>query len=180
MSAKNESNSDSKWICKICLGSLKKPVVTQCGHLFCWKCMYRWMETEKSCPVCKGGIPTANPPHLTPIYGHDNDDNDNNNNDNKESGNDNDRKERKEEEDEDIPNRPRGRRQAPPPPRNRRNNNFEIHFFGGFQIFDFIAEAIQANQGQYASYQDQMDDYISKGIIAFLLFTIFTIVTGMI
>ena len=73
MSTKKDDSSESKWNCKICLGDLKQPVVTQCGHLFCWKCMYRWWQQEKSCPVCKGGIPTSKPPHLTPIYGHDGD-----------------------------------------------------------------------------------------------------------
>ena len=163
MAAKKDS-SESKWICKICLGDLKQPVVTQCGHVFCWKCMYRWWQQEKSCPVCMGGIPTSGPPHLNRIYGHDDNDNDN-----KES----------KDNDDDIPNPPRANRDDPPPRRNR-NNGFEIQFFGGFQIFDFLFDAIQSNQGQYASYQDQMDDYISKGIIIFLVIIVLSILAGLI
>lgn len=168
MAAKKDDTSESKWICKICLGDLKQPVVTQCGHLFCWKCMFRWWQQEKSCPVCKGGIPTTKPPHLTPIYGHDGD-----------TKTEDDNKDESKDNPEDIPDRPRGQRD-PEPPRRRNNGGFEIQFFGPFQIFEFFFDILQANQGQYASYQDQMDDYISKGIIVFLVVTIFSIVIGLI
>lgn len=30
--------------CNICLESVEDPVVTQCGHLYCWKCLYKWFE----------------------------------------------------------------------------------------------------------------------------------------
>jgi hypothetical protein len=33
---KNESNFE----CSICMDVAKEPVVTKCGHLFCWPCIY--------------------------------------------------------------------------------------------------------------------------------------------
>ena len=41
-------------------------MVTPCGHLYCWKCVYRWLENERdTCPTCKAGITRAK---LIPIY----------------------------------------------------------------------------------------------------------------
>ncbi|CAM9788465.1 unnamed protein product, partial [Ectocarpus fasciculatus] len=57
---------DSEWECSICFESLKDPVCTSCGHLFCWPCLYRWMNTGKTtCPVCKAGVTREN---VIPIY----------------------------------------------------------------------------------------------------------------
>ncbi|KAI4341278.1 hypothetical protein MLD38_026018 [Melastoma candidum] len=55
--------------CNICLDMARDPVVTCCGHLFCWPCLYRWIHIHsdmKECPVCKGEVTIKN---LTPIYG---------------------------------------------------------------------------------------------------------------
>ncbi|KAL6585309.1 hypothetical protein OROMI_004598 [Orobanche minor] len=55
--------------CNICLDLSKDPVVTCCGHLICWPCLYRWLHIHfdaKECQVCKGEVTTKN---LTPIYG---------------------------------------------------------------------------------------------------------------
>ncbi|MCO5602720.1 hypothetical protein L7F22_056857 [Adiantum nelumboides] len=43
--------------CSICLcdsAGMKDPVVTCCGHLFCWACVYRWASIRRTCPLCKG------------------------------------------------------------------------------------------------------------------------------
>ncbi|CAA6659191.1 unnamed protein product [Spirodela intermedia] len=55
--------------CNICLELAKEPVVTPCGHLFCWPCMYQWLHLHchyNECPVCKGDIREST---LVPIYG---------------------------------------------------------------------------------------------------------------
>lgn len=33
------NTSSSNWDCSICLDGATDPVVTQCGHLFCWECI---------------------------------------------------------------------------------------------------------------------------------------------
>ncbi|XP_054799965.1 uncharacterized protein LOC129304364 [Prosopis cineraria] len=55
--------------CNVCLDMARDPVVTCCGHLFCWPCLYQWLHMNpdaKECPVCKGEVSYKN---ITPIYG---------------------------------------------------------------------------------------------------------------
>lgn len=45
--------------CHICFDSPNDPVVTPCGHLYCWSCIYKWMVAHPecpSCPLCKSSI----------------------------------------------------------------------------------------------------------------------------
>lgn len=59
----------SSFECNICLEAAKEPVVTPCGHLFCWPCLYQWLHghsAHSECPVCKGEVLEVN---VTPIYG---------------------------------------------------------------------------------------------------------------
>ncbi|XP_027188473.1 uncharacterized protein [Cicer arietinum] len=64
------SGSDGDFFdCNICLDLAKEPVLTCCGHLFCWQCLYRWLHLHsdaKECPVCKGEVTIKS---VTPIYG---------------------------------------------------------------------------------------------------------------
>ncbi|XP_030452952.1 uncharacterized protein LOC115674635 [Syzygium oleosum] len=67
--AKNNGTDGSFFDCNICLELARDPVVTCCGHLFCWPCLYRWLQLHadiKECPVCKGEVTFKN---VTPIYG---------------------------------------------------------------------------------------------------------------
>jgi hypothetical protein len=50
-----ESKSDEEEArsCTICLSPYTDPVVTNCGHLFCQKCLQGWMQQEKTCAVCR-------------------------------------------------------------------------------------------------------------------------------
>ncbi|XWS66462.1 hypothetical protein CRYUN_Cryun05aG0201500 [Craigia yunnanensis] len=66
---KGVSDDGSFFYCNICLDLAREPVVTSCGHLFCWSCLYRWLHVysdAKECPVCKGEVTVKT---LTPIYG---------------------------------------------------------------------------------------------------------------
>jgi E3 ubiquitin-protein ligase RNF5 len=55
--------------CHICFDSPNDPVVTPCGHLYCWSCIYKWMVAHPecpSCPLCKSSIDKDK---IIPIYG---------------------------------------------------------------------------------------------------------------
>ncbi len=67
--------SDAKFTCRICLDVPEQPVVTVCGHLFCWNCVYRWIDRNKAapqCPVCRAAIelPDGSPQRarVIPLY----------------------------------------------------------------------------------------------------------------
>ncbi|CAK64699.1 unnamed protein product (macronuclear) [Paramecium tetraurelia] len=40
--------------CKICLDLATEPVITPCGHLYCWQCLYTWAQKKNplQCPYC--------------------------------------------------------------------------------------------------------------------------------
>ena len=49
--------------CSICLDDLKNPRKTQCNHIFCYKCVYNWIneknyygEKNLSCPLCRSNM----------------------------------------------------------------------------------------------------------------------------
>ncbi|KAL7098065.1 hypothetical protein ACP275_10G182300 [Erythranthe tilingii] len=78
-----QQQQSSFFDCSICLDLAKDPVVTCCGHLFCWPCIYRWLNHQSSanqCPVCKGEVTVSN---VTPIYGQVGSSSSNNNNNTK-------------------------------------------------------------------------------------------------
>ncbi|KAH0790715.1 putative E3 ubiquitin-protein ligase RNF5 [Histomonas meleagridis] len=59
-------SEEDKWKCPICLETLQQPVVTHCGHVFCYPCISEWLRRSNSCPVCHGQIDAS---QLIPIYG---------------------------------------------------------------------------------------------------------------
>jgi len=38
--------------CNICSEDVKLIRITKCNHEFCMKCLDRWLENKKTCPVC--------------------------------------------------------------------------------------------------------------------------------
>uniref|UniRef100_A0A2P2LRN4 E3 ubiquitin-protein ligase RMA n=1 Tax=Rhizophora mucronata TaxID=61149 RepID=A0A2P2LRN4_RHIMU len=64
--------------CNICLDSVQDPVVTFCGHLYCWPCIYKWLHVQsissqdqnemlqQQCPVCKAEVSEST---LVPLFG---------------------------------------------------------------------------------------------------------------
>lgn len=70
------SSENGCFDCNICLESANEPVVTLCGHLYCWPCIYKWLNVQSSssvepdqqqtCPVCKADISHTS---LVPLYG---------------------------------------------------------------------------------------------------------------
>lgn len=65
----NGSNDAGDFECNICFDLAQDPVITLCGHLFCWPCLYRWLHHHshsQECPVCKALIQEEK---LVPLYG---------------------------------------------------------------------------------------------------------------
>jgi len=61
------SSSEQPFDCSICFEvPLEDPVVTMCGHLFCWSCLHRWMAQHATCPVCKSLVDRE---RVIPLYG---------------------------------------------------------------------------------------------------------------
>ncbi|KAL8060476.1 hypothetical protein ABFS82_02G026700 [Erythranthe guttata] len=55
--------------CNICFDLAQEPIVTLCGHLYCWPCLYQWLQLHSNsheCPVCKAIVHEEK---LIPIYG---------------------------------------------------------------------------------------------------------------
>jgi E3 ubiquitin-protein ligase RNF5 len=64
----NGNDSEDAFLCSVCLECVKDrdPVVTQCGHLYCWPCLFRWLNSNHTtCPVCKAGVTKEN---VIPIF----------------------------------------------------------------------------------------------------------------
>ncbi|XP_022738513.1 E3 ubiquitin-protein ligase RMA1H1-like [Durio zibethinus] len=73
----SEDSPSGGFDCNICLESVQDPVVTLCGHLYCWPCIYRWLhfqtistenqdQKQQQCPVCKAEVSDST---LIPLYG---------------------------------------------------------------------------------------------------------------
>ncbi|XP_041026075.1 E3 ubiquitin-protein ligase RMA1H1-like [Juglans microcarpa x Juglans regia] len=73
--ATDSENTNACFDCNICLDFAKEPVVTLCGHLYCWSCIYKWLHVQSAtlapdehpqCPVCKADISHTT---MVPLYG---------------------------------------------------------------------------------------------------------------
>ena len=60
-------DSASPFECNVCFEEAKEPVVTRCGHLYCWHCLSEWLERGAlDCPVCKASVTRET---VIPLYG---------------------------------------------------------------------------------------------------------------
>ncbi|KAL6213549.1 hypothetical protein ACLB2K_012996 [Fragaria x ananassa] len=65
----SECNPISRFECNICSGLAQDPIVTLCGHLYCWPCIYKWLSkwnSNSNCWVCNAVIEENK---LIPLYG---------------------------------------------------------------------------------------------------------------
>jgi hypothetical protein len=53
--------------CTKCQHSVVSPIITKCGHLFCYDCLKSYSQTESDCPKCHSKIKFE---ESIPIYGH--------------------------------------------------------------------------------------------------------------
>ncbi|KAI5660999.1 hypothetical protein M9H77_20322 [Catharanthus roseus] len=68
-SADDECSDTGDFECNICFELAQDPIVTLCGHLYCWPCLYQWLQVQSycsECPVCKAVVQEEK---LVPIYG---------------------------------------------------------------------------------------------------------------
>lgn len=111
-----ETPKTSHYDCKICMAESDEPVVTLCGHLFCWPCIYQWSESRHSetvpCPVCNNSVSVK---AVIPLYTS---------------------KENHDKRTKDIPKRPQPEQNQFNRNQNVNNNmNFQFHFNGfGFNF----------------------------------------------
>lgn len=146
-------DSTGTYECNICLETANDPVVSMCGHLFCWPCLHQWLETRRqrqTCPVCKAGISKDK---VIPIYGR---------------GNPNPQDPR-----EKLPPRPPGQRTEPEG--SGAFPNFGFGGDGGFQFsfgigafpFGIFASTFNFNDGRpappaHGSPQEAEEQFLSK------------------
>ncbi|KXJ28975.1 E3 ubiquitin-protein ligase RNF185 [Exaiptasia diaphana] len=149
-SNREQDANNANFECNICLDTARDAVISLCGHLFCWPCLHRWLETRPNksvCPVCKAGISKDK---VIPLFGRGNTTN--------------------EDPREKMPPRPQARRPEP-------ENNGAFQGFGpfgeGFQLsfgigafpFAFFTSTFGANGPQTAQAgtpQAQDEQFLSK------------------
>lgn len=61
------SEQSSSFSCSVCREKeVEDPVVSACGHLFCWSCLLQWLDASNStCPVCTANLERS---EVTPLY----------------------------------------------------------------------------------------------------------------
>jgi len=42
--------------CAICMDLISNPIMLECTHIFCGKCLMKWINTNKNCPNCRTNI----------------------------------------------------------------------------------------------------------------------------
>lgn len=114
----NGGNEAGDFECNICFELAQDPIVTLCGHLYCWPCLYRWLRLHShshECPVCKALVQED---RLVPLYGRGKTPTD---------------PRSKPIPGFEIPNRPTGQRpETAPPPNPNDFSNFGLGATGGF------------------------------------------------
>ncbi|KAI7747341.1 hypothetical protein M8C21_019369, partial [Ambrosia artemisiifolia] len=150
----NNSNSGdaSDFECNICFDLAQDPIVTLCGHLFCWPCLYKWLHLHshsQECPVCKAQIEEEK---LVPLYGR---------------GKDSTHRRSRPDPSDEIPHRPTGQRPetAPPPD----INAFGQHGFGPFGPMGGFGPGMNTSFGNFSlSFGGLVPSFLNVQMNAFM------------
>jgi len=172
----DRNDAAANFECNICLDVASDAVISLCGHIFCWPCLHRWIETRPNrplCPVCKAGISKDK---VIPVYGRDD-------------------KEKKDPR-EKLPPRPQAQRPEPETNYNpfqnfgfnnafnggglfggggqpgAANNGFHMSFGVGAFPFTFLTATFgnNANQAPPGSPQAQEEQFLSRAFLWIALF----------
>ncbi|XP_073158643.1 uncharacterized protein [Henckelia pumila] len=136
-SGSNNNSDAGNFECNICFDLAQDPIVTLCGHLFCWPCLYKWLHIHsrsQECPVCKALIQEEK---LVPLYGR---------------GNNSTDPRSRSIPGLEIPHRPTGQRPETAPTPDPNANAFGqqgFGFMGGFGPFGGFAPMATANFGNF-------------------------------
>ena len=169
--------------CNICLELADDPVISLCGHLYCWPCIYQWLsvgpdgaEGATTCPVCKSALAQN---RLIPLYGRDR---------KKDSDAPEVTQEAVSSSAGSIPDRPKPP-QSPDPPlptgsayrggRHQHNDNRGMHMSFGFGLFPFGGFSLH-NFGEHIHQQpltprELQRQTISKVLMAIGMFILFVL-----
>ena len=52
----NNHDEDDSEECPVCLGTNDVVCTTTCNHVFCRECIYGWVESNHSCPICRSSL----------------------------------------------------------------------------------------------------------------------------
>ncbi|KZV20206.1 rnf5 [Dorcoceras hygrometricum] len=133
----SDSSDAANFECNICFELAQDPIVTLCGHLFCWPCLYKWLHVHSlspECPVCKAGIEEEK---LVPLYGR---------------GKNTTDPRSKSIPGMEIPHRPVGQRpETAPAPAPAPNAQQGYEFMGGFGSFGGFTPVATAGFGDFVS-----------------------------
>ncbi|KAG8384517.1 hypothetical protein BUALT_Bualt04G0126100 [Buddleja alternifolia] len=139
-----DGNEAAEFECNICFDLAQDPVITLCGHLYCWPCLFRWLRGHSQsheCPVCKALIEEEK---VIPLYGRGKTPTD---------------PRSKPVPGVEIPNRPAGQRPEMVPPSD--DNNFANLVMGLMGGFIPIASATFNNFGMSAGFGGMFSPFFS-------------------
>lgn len=58
---------DEELVCSVCRGVFCDPVQSPCNHVFCRNCLTKWLETSRTCPICRKRTTRSSVQEVVPL-----------------------------------------------------------------------------------------------------------------